>query len=117
MSNNSLLNSPSALNDFLIIINAYGAFLKERELVKKRKHQKNNLSIIQLINSHKIDHYSSASREFGFSDGLTESAANEINYLITSTFSEEYESLKRNLISTEKYFKKLHIIFKYTIYI
>jgi hypothetical protein len=97
-----------AINEFLEIIHAYGAFIKERELVKNfNKENKLSKPITNEISMHSKDPYSWESREYGVSSGISNSEIKEFTSKVLNVFSEEKELLTRNLISSEKYYKKL----------
>jgi hypothetical protein len=97
-----------ALNEFLEIIHAYGAFLKEKEIVKN--FNKDNLlsqPITEEIQKHSKDPYSYESREYGSSSGISSSEIKDFQSLVSNIFITEKEKLTKNLISSEKHYKKL----------
>lgn len=108
MSKKLLLNSES-LNDFLIIINAYGSFLKNREIVKDFDvdMKERNISIKQMLSDYESDPYSSYSREFGIDSGLSSHQRSEISNDILREFEKKKVKLTSQLISSEKFYKKL----------
>lgn len=98
-----------AMNDFLLVINAYGAFLKQRELVKTEntKRSESLNKVYKKLNEYKTDVYSYAYREFGSDSGLSPSELDEIQNHIHSLNEKDKQSSVDSLISTEKYYKKL----------
>lgn len=97
-----------ALNSFLEIIQAYGAFLKERAIVKKIiKDESINKTLSSELNYNKKDYYSYEYKEYGTVSGLSDSSIQEIKKSISNIITEKKSNLTKNLISTEKYYKKL----------
>jgi len=97
-----------AMNDFLIIINAYGAFLKQREIVKAfEPNQKNSKNFNQELASHEYDPYDWDARESGASNGLSSYAISNLKNSFNKAFDSKKEELTESLISSEKYYKRL----------
>lgn len=97
-----------ALNEFLEIINVYGSFLKEREFVKNfNKEDCLSNPITTSIHNYKTDHYSWQYQEYGVASGISTSETNEFLSTVNNIFITEQTKLTKNLISTEKHFKKL----------
>lgn len=96
------------LQKVLIVVNAYGAFLKEREVVKRfnEKQKSSVLSINKEVKNNVKDYYDD------YSSGLSANAALELTQSVDAEFAEIKEEMKESLIATEKYYKKLKHQFK-----
>ena len=100
-----------AMSEFLEIINAYGSFIKEREIVKN--FNKDNY-LNQTINNEVEDLIEDfwTFREHGISSGISESKATNLVNTVDNTISLEKDRLVKNMISSQKYYKKLKHKFK-----
>ena len=102
-----------AINAFLEIIQAYGAFLKERSLVKKiNKDQAIVNTLNEELKYNKKDYYSYEYREMGIVSGLSDSSIEDIETKVKQTKKTQEEDLTKNLIATEKHYKRLKHEFK-----
>ena len=91
------------LPEFFEVINAYGAYIRERDIVRKANKEEKIPSILNReLSLHTIDVYSWQYREHGCSDGITESAKDEIENKVISFLKEDKEFRTKNLISTQK---------------
>lgn len=101
------------LPEFFEIVNAYGAYMREKNVVKQ-ENKKNNISLTlrNQLSMNSVDIYSYSYRELGNSDGLSNSASIEIQGTIEKILEEEKKNRTKNLISTQKYYKKLKHEFK-----
>lgn len=107
----NISKNPEALNSFLQIINAYGAVLNNRELVKLFDINIKLDCTISALSFHECDPYSWMAREHGVLDGLTSSNIEDIKKSIKSDFSALKADFVRSLISQEKYYRKLKHLF------
>lgn len=99
----------NVFNDVLIIVNNYGAFLRERELLKQFKNSISGLtqSAASNLSFYEDDPYSWESREFGVTTGLTSSEMKNIKSDFERSLTNEYQRKVKSRISSEKYYKKL----------
>lgn len=95
-----------AQQSFFCIINAYGAFINLRSLVKKIESSPSKEKAISELRSNRIDHYSESDY------GISMDSINEISNNIENVEVEIKESLVKSLIYAEKYYKKLKHQFK-----
>lgn len=98
-----------ALPDLLLILNAYGAFLKERELVRRinKSNGEASSAITHEISQNILKEYHYTYEDYSKTDGLTTVAAEELCTLVSSTLETQNQDLSKSLISTEKHYKKL----------
>lgn len=99
----------NVFNDVLIIVNVYGSFLKERELLKQFKDSIKDMSksAASNLDLYADDPYSWESREYGVSSGLSKSQMTDILNDFERSITSEYCKRVESRISTEKYYKKL----------
>lgn len=95
-----------AQQSFFCIINAYGAFVNLRSLVKKIESSPSKEKAIRELKCNEIDHYSESDY------GISMDSINEISNNIENVEVEIKESLVKSLIEAEKYYKKLKHQFK-----
>ena len=98
----------NCLPEFFEIINAYGAYIRERDFVKKENKQ-NKISTVlsQELSLYLYDRY-----EKYASNTITESTKLDIEAKIKTILEDEKSVRVKNLISTQKYYKKLKHKFK-----
>ncbi len=95
-----------AQQSFFCIINAYGAFVNLKSLVKKIEPSPSKEKAISELISNKIDHYSDSDY------GISRDTINEISNHVENIENEINESLIQSLIEAQKYYKKLKHQFK-----
>ncbi len=102
----SLFENILAKQSFFCIINAYGAFVNLRSLVKKIESSPSKEKALSKLIDSKIDHYSDSDY------GISMDSINEISNNVENIEVEIKESLIKSLIEAEKYYKKLKLQFK-----
>jgi len=101
------------LPEFFEVINAYGAYIRERDVVRQTNKKDTIPSALSReLSLHTVDTYSWQYREHGSDDGISESAKCDIEKKVNDILKEEKELRTKNLISTQKYYKKLKHEFK-----
>ena len=93
---------------FYEIISAHSAYVKERELTKKENKSEELKKIVRRnLSMHRCDEYSSS-----YSFCLSGSTIDEFESAVFNRVELEKNKRTENLISTEKYYKKLKHIFR-----
>lgn len=101
-----LFKNMLAQQSFFSIINAYGAFINLRSLVKKIEPSPSKEKAIRELKSNEFDYYSE------FNHGISIDSINEISEHIDNIEVENKESLIKSLIEAERYYKRLKHQFK-----
>lgn len=107
----NIAKNEKALTLFLQLIHSYGAFLKHREIVKSQNDNPEFSNLYRKLQSNAVDYYSWQAREHGIADGLSEDEINEIMRSAREDVAEEKNSHVNNLVSSEKYYRKLKHVF------
>ena len=97
------------LNDLLLIINAYGAYLKEKETLKRFKEVVHHCktSFLKELEFYGEDIYSWECRTYGVTSGLSNDKIKDIVDFNEQTLISKINYFTKSLISSEKYYKKL----------
>lgn len=102
----NIFQNALAQQSFFCIINAYGAFVNLRSLVKKIESSPSKEKAIRQLKSNETDYYSD------YNNGISIDTINEISDHIDNIEIENKESLVQSLIESERYYKKLKHQFK-----